>query len=39
MEVNIPSYDLIKEAAQRLNGVAIKTPVLTNEALNQRFGA
>jgi threonine dehydratase len=30
---------MVKQAAARLNGVAVKTPVLTNNAINKRFGA
>lgn len=35
---NLPTYDDVLAAAQRIEGVAHHTPVLTSRALNERFG-
>ena len=37
--VKVPTFEMVKEAAQRIKGVAVKTPVLTNEALNAEYEA
>ena len=39
MEANLPGYNDVREAHQRLSGHAVHTPVLRSEALDRRAGA
>ena len=38
-DVKIPTFNMVKEAADRLSGMAVKTPVFTNDAINKQLGA
>ena len=35
----LPTYEDVKQAAERLKGVANKTPVMTSRTLNSQLGA
>ena len=39
MDFNLPTYSDIESAAQRLKGVAHRTPVKTSRRLNEELGA
>ena len=38
-DLNLPSYQNVEAAAQRIRGYASKTPVMTSRTINQQFGA
>jgi len=36
---NLPTFENVKKAAERLKGVANKTPVMTSRTLDEMLGA
>ena len=38
MTNRLPSYEGVLDAARRIDGVAVRTPLVENPALNERIG-